>query len=26
LTFILMVTVNDLASFGLFDRLGSLIG
>ena len=26
LTFILMVTVNDLASFGLFDRLGRLIG
>ena len=26
LTFILMVTVNDLASFGLFERLGSLIG
>jgi len=26
LTFILMVTVNDLASFGLFNRLGSLIG
>jgi regulator of sigma E protease len=26
LTFILMVTVNDLSSFGLFDRLGSLIG
>ncbi len=26
LAFILMVTVNDLASFGLFDRLGSLIG
>lgn len=26
LTFILMVTVNDLASFGLFERLGRLIG
>jgi len=26
LTFILMVTANDLASFGLFDRLGRLIG
>ncbi len=26
LTFFLMVTVNDLASFGLFDRLGRLIG
>ena len=26
LAFIVMVTVNDLASFGLFDRLGRLIG
>ncbi len=26
LAFVVMVTVNDLASFGLFDRLGSLIG
>jgi len=26
LTFILVVTMNDLASFGLFDRLGRLIG
>jgi len=26
LTFIVMVTINDLASFGLFDRLGRLIG
>ncbi len=26
LTFVVMVTVNDLASFGLFDRLGRLIG
>ena len=26
LAFVVMVTVNDLASFGLFDRLGRLIG
>jgi regulator of sigma E protease len=26
LTFVVMVTVNDLASFGLFDQLGRLIG
>jgi len=26
MTFVVMVTVNDLASFGLFDRLGRLIG